>query len=323
MNDTTAFRWEAHACLPLIPGQDMSGLARYRDAGFHHVSVNVGMDMTPFATVMQVIAGFRNWLSQHHGAFVLAGTSADLNEARKSGKLAISFDLEGSNMLLQDPAMVGLYGALGVRQLLLAYNRDNACAGGCHGAGTGLTPLGRDVVRMANASGIVIDCAHASKRASLETLELSSRPAIFSHSNVKAIFDHPRTIDDEQIDACAAQGGVIGLTGLGIFMGDPEASVDAFVRQIDYLAERVGTAHIGLGLDTELHPEHQDLPDDALEEDWWPQAYYGQMNGHRQLQPEELGRVAERLQNLGYAPSDIRAIFGDNFMRIAQATWPG
>jgi membrane dipeptidase len=46
------------------------------------------------------------------------------------------------------------------------------------------------------------------------------------------------------------------------------------------------------------------------------------MNGHRQLQPEDLGRVAERLQYLGYAPADIRAIFGANFMRIARAAWP-
>ncbi len=322
MSDATAFKWEAHACLPLVPGQDMSRLGRYRDAGFHHVSVNVGMDMTPFTTVMQVIAGFRSWLDRHHEAFVLAGTIADLNDARKAGKLAVSFDLEGSNMLLHDPAMVELYGALGVRQMLLAYNRDNSCAGGCHGAGTGLTPLGRDVVRVANASGIVIDCSHASKRSSLEIMEISSRPVIFSHSNVKAIFDHPRTIDDQQIDACAAQGGVIGLTGLGIFMGDPEASVEAFVRQIDYLAERVGAHHIGLGLDTELHPENKDLPEDAVEEDWWPHAHYGHMNGHRQLQPEDLGRVAERLQYLGYAPADIRAIFGANFMRIARAAWP-
>lgn len=323
MTTPDAFQWEAHACLPLVPGQDMSCLTRYRDAGFHHVSINVGMDMTPFATVMRVIAGFRNWLDRHHETFVLAGTIAELSDACSKRKLAISFDLEGTSMLLEDPAMVELYAALGVRQMLLAYNRDNGCAGGCHGAGVGLTPLGRKVVRAANAAGIVIDCSHASKRSSLEIMEISDRPAIFSHSNVKAIFDHPRTIDDQQIDACAAQGGVIGLTGLGIFMGDPEASIEAFVRQIDYLAERVGTAHIGLGLDTELQPEHKDLPDDALEEDWWPRAHYGHMNGHRQLQPEDLGRVAERLQNLGYVPSDIRAIFGENFMRIAQATWPG
>ncbi len=225
-------------------------------------------------------------------------------------------------MLLQDPAMVELFANLGVRQMLLAYNRDNSCAGGCHGAGTGLTALGHEVVGAINTAGIIIDCSHASKRSSLEIIETSQRPAIFSHTNIKAIFDHPRTIDDEQILACAAQGGVIGLTGLSIFLGDPSASVDAYIRQIDYVAERVGTRHIGIGLDTELYPAHKDLPDKENEDDWWPHEHYGQMNGHTQLQPETLGEVAKELTRRGYSKSDIDAIYGENFMRIARSTWP-
>ncbi|MHC8320385.1 membrane dipeptidase [Pseudomonas sp. GB2N2] len=321
-NSFEPIQWEAHACLPLLPGQDMSGLRRYRDAGFHHVSVNVGMDMTPFSDVVRVLAGFRHWLAQNADDYVLVGTIDDIQRARQARKLAVSFDLEGSNMLLKDPALVGLFARLGVRQMLLAYNRDNSCAGGCHGAGTGLTPLGREVVSEINKSGIVMDCSHASKRSSLETMDISQRPVIFSHTNVKAIFDHPRTIDDEQIMACASQGGVIGLTGLGIFLGDPDASVAAFVRQIDYLAERIGASHIGLGLDTELHPEHSDLPDGVDENDWWPEQFYGHMNGHRQLQPEALDQVARELTRMGYSDLDIRGIYGENFLRVARTTWP-
>lgn len=322
VSKTPVIQWEAHACLPLIPGQDMSRLNRYREAGFHHVSINVGMDMTPFETVMRTIAGFRSWLAHHPADFVLVTTVDDIYQAHKYRKLAVSFDLEGSNMLLQDPAMVDLFASLGVRQMLLAYNGDNSCAGGCHGAGTGLTNLGRKIVRGINTAGIVIDCSHASKRSSLEIMEMSRHPAIFSHTNVKAIFDHPRTIDDEQIFACAAQGGVIGLTGLGIFLGDLSASAETYVRQIDYLAERIGTSHIGIGLDTELYPEHKDLPEGEKEDDWWPIEHYGQMNGHAQLQPETLGEVARQLTRLGYSEADIQAIYGNNFMRIAKATWP-
>ncbi len=321
-NICESIQWEAHACLPLLPGQNMSGLSLYRNAGFHHVSVNVGMDMTPFPDVIRVLAGFQRWLAQHEDDYLLAGTIADIQHARDQCKLAVSFDLEGSNMLQQDVAMVGLFARLGVRQMLLAYNRDNSCAGGCHGAGGGLTPLGREVVSEINRSGIVMDCSHASKRSSLEIMELSQRPVIFSHTNVKAIHDHPRTIDDEQILACAAQGGVIGLTGLGIFLGDPDASVAAFIRQIDYLAERVGTRHIGLGLDTELHPDHRDLPEGVEENDWWPEQHYGSMNGHRQLQPAALEQVARELKRMGYSESDVHNIYGENFLRVAQSTWP-
>jgi membrane dipeptidase len=317
-----AIRWEAHACLPLLPNQDMSALLRYRDSGFHHVSVNVGMDMTPFGDVLQVIAGFRHWLLEHPENIMLAGTLAELDNARELGKLAVSFDLEGSDMLLKDTAMVRLYADLGVRQMLLAYNRDNGCAGGCHGSGMGLTALGRECVGAINAAGIVMDCSHTSKRASMEIIELSQRPVIFSHTNVKALYDHPRTVDDEQIMACVESGGVIGLTGLGIFLGDPQASVEAFVRQIDYLAERAGPAHIGLGLDTELHPDAKDLSEGVNEDEWWPGEFYGGIDGQRQLQPEALGRVAEALRRLGYEAAQIDGIFGGNFLRVAQATWP-
>jgi membrane dipeptidase len=299
----------------------MSALLRYQKAGFHHVSVNVGMDMTPFPTVMQVIAGFRNWITHHTDKLVLVRNVADIYRARDQKKLAVSFDLEGSNMLLQDPAMVALFASLGVKQILLAYNRDNGCAGGCHGAGIGLSSIGREIVAAINTAGIVMDCSHASKRSSLEIMELSQRPVVFSHTNINAIFDHPRTIDDEQILACAASGGVIGLTGLGIFLGDPQASVNAFVRQIDYLAERVGAAHIGLGLDTELYPDLNDLPDGVSEEAWWPKAYYGGVSAQTQLQPEKLPEIARALEHLGYQDTDINAIFGDNFMRVAEATW--
>ncbi len=315
-------RWEAHACLPLVPGQDMSGLHRYREAGFHHVSLNVGMDMTPFATVLQTLAGFRAWLARHTEHFSLVGSLSELQQAREQGRLAVSFDLEGSTMLLDDPAMVGLFASLGVRQMLLAYNRDNSCAGGCHGAGGGLTALGRAVVAAGNAAGITLDCAHASERASFEIMEASTQPVIFSHTNIKALYDHPRTLSDRQIDACAEQDGVIGLTGLSIFLGDPQATVASFVRQIDYLAERVGTRHIGIGLDTELCPAHLDVPAGVDAEDWWPARYYGQPNGHTQLQPEALPELKQQLTSRGYTDADVEAILGGNFLRIASLTWP-
>lgn len=315
-------RWEAHACLPLVPGQDMSGLHRYRAAGFHHVSINVGMDMTPFATVVQTLADFRAWLARHEAYFRLVGTVADIHRAREQGRLAVSFDLEGSTMLLDDPAMVGLYASLGVRQMLLAYNRDNSCAGGCHGAGGGLTALGREMVAAGNAAGITLDCAHASERASLEIMAVSTRPVVFSHTNIKALHEHPRTVSDRQIHACAEQDGVIGLTGLSIFLGDPAASVASFVRQIDYLAERVGTSHIGIGLDTELCPADHDLPAGVDAEDWWPARHYGQPHGHAQLQPEALPELVRQLADRGYSTADIDAILGGNFLRIASQTWP-
>jgi len=70
--------WDAHACLPLVPGTSMEALERHRQAGVGFVSVNVGMDMNPLAQVMRVIAGFRAWLAEHGDRFLLAGALADV-----------------------------------------------------------------------------------------------------------------------------------------------------------------------------------------------------------------------------------------------------
>ena len=101
-----ALVWDAHACLPLLPQQSMAALERHRAAGANHVSVNVGMDFNPIAQVMRVIAGFREWIAQHGDRFVLAGSVSEVQQAKRDGKLSISFDLEGSAMLEGDLAML-------------------------------------------------------------------------------------------------------------------------------------------------------------------------------------------------------------------------
>jgi membrane dipeptidase len=129
--------WDAHTCMPLNFNQDMRTLERHRAAGVHYVSVNVGMDFNPTGQVVRVIAGFRSWLAAHAEHFILARNVADVERAKREGKLAVGFDLEGSVMLEDDIAMLALYRDLGVRQIHLAYNRDNSIAGGVMGVTSG------------------------------------------------------------------------------------------------------------------------------------------------------------------------------------------
>ena len=106
-------------------------------------------------------------------------------EQARGGKFGIAFDLEGSMMLENDLAMLGLFRDLGVRQVHLAYNRDNSIAGGCHGADRGLTRLGCQVAGEINEVCMLMDCSHTGLRSSL------------------ALHGHPHNITDDQIDACA------------------------------------------------------------------------------------------------------------------------
>ncbi len=211
--------WEAHACLPLSPRADFAPLDEYRAAGVNYVSVNVGMDMNPLSQVLSVIAAFRERIAAHPDRYLLASSVDDIERAAASGLLAIGFDLEGALPLQQQPAMVALYRDLGVRQIHLAYNRNNSVADGCHDVERGLTALGRRIVAAVNDAGLLMDCSHTGRRCSLDIMAASTQPVIFSHSNPLALVEHGRNVTDEQIRACAATGGVVCVSGVSMFVG--------------------------------------------------------------------------------------------------------
>ncbi len=317
----TPIRWDAHSCLPLVSGIDMGVLRRHKQSGFDFVSINVGMDMNPIDQVMKTIAWFRHWLSSHPEEFALAETVADVKAAKAAGKLAVAFDLEGSTMLLEDVAMVAVYRDLGVRQMHLVYNRNNSVGGGCHDEDAGLTAYGREVVRAINRAGIVMDCSHNGERTSLDIMETSEKPVVFSHANARALVDHQRNVTDRQIDACAATGGVIGINGIRLFLDAKEGFAEPMARHIDYMVQRVGPDHVGIGIDISFdlgvddHPPHEDRGF------WWPVSGRYSRTGTGSAGPEVLPEIEQLLRKRGYGDTDIDKIFGLNFARIAEQTW--
>ncbi len=151
---------------------------------------------------------------------MIAGTAEDVRQAKRAGKLAVAFDLEGMNALNEDLGMVGLYYRLGVRQALFAYNLNNAAGGGCHDQDVGLTDFGRAVVQEMNRVGMLVDCSHSAYRTTMEAMEISNAPVVFSHSNPKAVWDHGRNIRDDPSSspsrrrpaACRATGRPAGIS---------------------------------------------------------------------------------------------------------------
>ena len=317
----TKIVWDAHSCLPLMSGIDMGVLRRHRAAGFDYVSINVGMDMNPIDQVMRTIAWFRRWLAQHGDEFALVGSLDEIATAKAAGKLAVAFDLEGSTMLLEDTAMVEVYGDLGVRQMHLVYNRNNSVGGGCHDDDQGLTAYGREVVRAINRAGIIMDCSHNGERTSLDIMETSEKPVVFSHANARALVDHQRNISDRQIDSCAATGGVIGINGIRLFLGAKEDFTEPMARHIDYMVQRVGPDHVGLGIDISFdlgiddHPPHQDRGY------WWPLSGRYSSSGTGNGGPEALPGIVRYLRSWGYDQEALDKICGLNFARVAKETW--
>ncbi|MFP8777217.1 dipeptidase [Hydrogenophaga sp. RWCD_12] len=317
--------WEAHTCLPLHPDATLAPLERYRTAGVHYVSINVGMDMNPLTQILPVIASFRAQIAAHPERYLLPDTVADIERARHEGKLAVGFDLEGALPLLERPEMVALYRDLGVRQMHFAYNRNNSVAGGCHDEPQGLTALGRRMVEAANAAGVILDCSHTERRTTLDILAHSAQPVVFSHANPLALVEHGRNITDEQIRACAATGGVVCMSGVSRFLGVEEPCATDMARHMAYVAQLVGAEHVGLGLDIGFgQPGLDDDPPPPFDPGYWWPASEGYGNGIRQMRYAPVDawpQMPEALRAVGMNDAEIAGALGGNMARVARAVW--
>jgi membrane dipeptidase len=318
----TALVWDAHTCLPLSPRADLSALTRHRAAGVDYVSINVGMDMNPLTQVMATLESFRAQALARPELFVLVTSVADIARAKETGKLALGFDLEGGLPLSGQKEMVARFGALGVRQIHLAYNRNNALCGGCYDTPIGLTKLGREIVAAINAAGILMDCSHTGEKSAFDIIEVSTAPVVFSHSNPRAICNDKRNIADALIDACAKSGGVVCANGVGRFLGDAQAGTPSILRAIDYLVTRIGPEHVGIGLDYSYNQGIDDDPPGLDKNYWWPRAE-GYANGIniRIAAPEQWPEITEGLVKLGYSDAAIRSVLGGSMLALAKKVW--
>ena len=316
--------WDAHFCLPQHPQADFSPLDQLRAAGVNYVSINVGMDLNPVAQIMSVIAGYRATIAANPQRFRLVSGVDDIVQAAADGVLAIGFDLEGAMPLQEQPEMAALYAQLGVRQMHFAYNRNNSVADGCHDNARGLTQLGYRVLEAVNTAGIIVDCAHTGRLCSLDIMAASSKPVVFSHANPFGLVPHGRNITDEQIHACAATGGVVCISGLSWFIGSEQPGAADVARHVAYVAELVGTAHVGIGLDICVgQAELDDTPPGGIDAAWWwPEAAGYRAGKAPSFPPAAAWRsLPLELRKLGMAPSEIEQILGRNMLRVARACW--
>jgi len=313
--------WDNHGCMPLRPFDEtfLPQLRRYKAVGVDVVSLNIGFGEQGVEEHVRVLAHFRRWLMLYGDEYVIVRTVDDIERARAQGKLAVTFDIEGANGVSDQPSLVQLYYDLGVRWMLIAYNRNNRVGGGCHDDDPGLSAFGREVLDEMARVGMVTCCTHTGLKTTMDVMEYSSKPVIFSHSNPKAIFDHPRNITDEAMRACAATGGVVGLNGIGIFLGNNDISVENFVRHLDYVVQLIGPEHVGFGLDYVF--DQQELDDFLATMKGSFPAGQGYDAGIRMVPPEQIEPVVERLLAINYRESDIRAILGQNWLRVAQQVW--
>ena len=325
-----SFIWDDHYGFEMIPDAAVGPLLEpWREAGIDYFSINVYYDPVHWTRCLENMAALRRRIPMEAPWCRLVSSVSEIDSARAAGKSAATFDIEGMNALNGRLDLVLAYYELGVRHMLFAYNRNNLAGGGCHDGDLGLTDFGRAVIDEMNRVGMVIDCSHCSYTTSMEAMQRSSAPVIFSHSNARALADHGRNIRDDQIRACAEGGGVIGINGLNLFLGDEEKSqAETVARHVAYIADLAGPEHVGISLDFDSSIDLENASGDGnangetLDEDpeyWPPDAGYDRPIDFLPL--NSLPDVCDELFRLGMTRAELTGVLGGNFRRIAMQVW--
>jgi membrane dipeptidase len=304
--------WEAGAL-------DQETLPRFKAAGVDVISLTV--DMPTLDATIRHIALVKSDIRNHSDSMMLIRTIDDVVEANESGKLALTFNLQETNPLDGNLDMIDVYYELGVRHMLLAYNQKNRVGDGCaERTDSGLSRFGIRVVQEMNRIGMLVDGTHSGHKTTMEAMEISNAPFIFSHCNSWRVVPHYRNIKDDQIKACAATGGVIGVNGLGEFLDDPYASSESIFRHVDHMVNLVGSRHVGIGLD--FVKDADGFWDWVRESpEMWPPVDEKPHINTAFGQPEQIVELCELMLSHRYLEEDVLAILGGNFKRVASEVW--
>ena len=313
--------WDHHACLPLRPNDPtfLPQLARHKAAGFDAITVNIGFGEQGPEEHLRMIAALRHWLVARPEEYLLLLEADDVERARSTGRLAVGFDVEGANAVGDQLSLIQLYYDLGVRWMLMAYNTSNRAGGGCQDQDGGLTNFGRAMVAEMERVGMLLCLSHTGHRTVREVLAMATQPLIFSHSNCAALHPHPRNIPDELIRACAATGGVVGINGVGIFLGKNDISSETYARHVDHVVQLVGPAHVSIALDYVFDMRELEEHLEKMKGTFPPGLGYEM--GARFVPPEQLEEIVVTLQGWGYSDADLTALLGGNLLRLAKQVW--
>ena len=296
----------------------------------------------PMRAYMEQIALIRRMEALHADVFLPGRRAADIARAKAEGKIASFTAVEGGVALEGSLEVLSVLYDLGARYMTLCHNEtldwvDSTTDVKRHG---GLTAFGRRVIAEMNRLGLMIDCSHTSHDAMRQVLALSKAPVAFTHCNAFSLCAHPRNVPDDVLAAIPANGGIVMATFVPDFVSEasrtwmapmkdafgktipnadwatfmparraelgpwPRGSVAELATHIEYMADKAGIAHVGIGSDFFGGPTPQGLEDQSrfpyliaelVGRGWSDDALAGLMSGNFIRVFEAVERVAESL----------------------------
>lgn len=315
------FRPEAYA-LPLT-GQQAAMFRESGITGFHN-ALGIGGPQA-HENALTFMAGWQGFAGRNGDVFSLVGRADDLDHAKAQRKIAVIMGIQNAAHFRQAEDVKAFY-QLGLRCCQLTYNGQNLIgSGSTDRVDGGVSDFGVEIIKAMNGVGMLVDVSHCGDKTTLDAIDISPVPIAITHSNCRALNNHPRLKTDEAIRKLAAKAGVMGITGVRNFVRDREpTTVEHIVDHIDHVVKLVGIEHVGIGSDADLNG-YDDMPRDQLEK---LRASYKSNYAFRDKldtdgydHPKKIYDLTEALIGRGYSDDNIAAVLGGNFRRLLGATW--
>jgi membrane dipeptidase len=278
---------------------------------------------------LRQIATQLDFIDFYADRLLLVRTADDIERAKRERKLGLILNFQGVSSLGNDLSLVRVFHALGLRSMQLTYMENSLAGSGClEEHDLGLTSWGRQLMRAMERVGVLLDLSHVGRRTSLEALAYAKRPVVFSHCNPATLFECARNITDEEIKACAATGGVVGITPSCDFYArktDPRPTLDDMVTAIKYVADLAGIDHVAVAHDTA--PDVGSSP-------FRTAVHFGRdfddyFESRPRAEKDVVGfetkagfpRLTLQLAKRGFSDEDIAKVLGGNCLRVFRDAW--
>ena len=303
-------------------------LHELRNEKYDKIGVNYG-------AILRKIGDYYRFLDEYPSKSMLVTKTEDILRAKKEGKYGIIMGLQDSTPIEESISVLSVLYQLGIRIIQLSYSVRNRLADGCgEKSDAGLSMLGVKAVTEMNRFGIVVDLSHVGHRSTMEAIELSKDPVVFTHANAYSVYPVARNKRDDAIKALAKKGGVIGCMGYApVVKGVDIPTVEDFLDHIDYIVKLVGVDYVGIGIDL---PWHYTAPEWREFTEKWGEFFemYASASPISKAQMQLRNLTANGLDALelfpnitkglvarGYSDEEIEKILGGNFMRVFKAVW--
>ena len=279
-----------------------------------------------FREMVLNIEQWNRWFEQYPDLIVQGKSAKDIKRAQASGRTAIIFGFQTPAPIEDDIGLVEIVHSLGVRFMQLTYNNQSLLATGCYEENdTGITRMGREVIREMNRVGLVIDMSHSAERSTIEATDISERPIVISHANPH--FWHPalRNKSNAVLSAIASSGGMLGFSLYPHHLqSDSDCTLQLFCQMVADTAELIGVEHLALGSDL-----CQDQPNSVVDwmrmGRWTKQIDYGEGSAGNAGFPDmpkwftdnrDFRNIEIGLADIGFNESEVHAIMGNNWLRF-------